>query len=268
MASSGVARSFVQRTLTACQHRTSLVATTPITSSSSSSTALSAARPRITLSSAAGQARFASASVKLSGPPQPRKPPKKGPAKRRRPNRDHNKQRGLSAMRQTGPRELLSVSGLPLPRPVSEAEFFTGEGREGGAVVKTDPAHGLWDFFYERGRPLNTPSQDKEHGRAWRVEELRRKSWEDLHRLWWVCVKERNRIATGNLERKKGGYGYGDVESKEREMEVSPRLVPSPLFFCRHLILLASAVLERKPCRCALELCNNGSIHYELGRMC
>lgn len=130
---------------------------------------------------------------------------------RRRPNRDHNKQRGLSVIRRTGPREVLSVSGVPLPRPVDAKDF---------PAVKTDPNHGLWDFFYSRDKALNTPSEDRAHGRAWNVEELRRKSWEDLHSLWWVCCKERNRIATGNAERKKGTYGYGDVESREREMEV------------------------------------------------
>ncbi|KAI3402137.1 hypothetical protein diail_66 [Diaporthe ilicicola] len=133
------------------------------------------------------------------------------PLGKRRRNRDHNRQRGLSAIRGTGLREVVSVDNEPLPRPV---------GRDELPEVETDPDHGLWDFFYSKGKPLNTPEEDAAHGRAWKVEELRRKSWEDLHSLWWVCVKERNRIATANWERSKGKYGYGDNESKLRETEV------------------------------------------------
>jgi hypothetical protein len=129
-----------------------------------------------------------------------------------RDNKDHNKKRGESAIRRTGTRWRLSMSDEPLPKPVP---------REQLPAIETDPDHGLWDFFYDRNRVVNTPEADSQHGRSWTVEELRHKSWDDLHRLWWVCVKERNRIATANWERHKANLGFGEAEATKRDFAVS-----------------------------------------------
>lgn len=129
----------------------------------------------------------------------------------KRRNRDYSKHRGESAMRRTGTRWRLSVSDEPLPEPAAAADV---------RKVQTDPDHGLWDFFHDRETIAQPPKIDSAHGREWTVEELRGKSWDDLHRLWWVCVKERNRIATSQWEREKSKLGFGSAEAGRRDLTV------------------------------------------------
>ncbi|KAL5013186.1 hypothetical protein ScPMuIL_007456 [Solemya velum] len=52
---------------------------------------------------------------------------------------------------------------------------------------------GLMEFFEEK----NMWGEDKiKCGRPWRIDELRLKSSEDLHKLWYVLLKERNMLMT------------------------------------------------------------------------
>ncbi|KAF2019345.1 MRP-L47-domain-containing protein [Aaosphaeria arxii CBS 175.79] len=123
---------------------------------------------------------------------------------------DNNKNRGLSALRHTGlrKRQALSVLKQPIPKPVTD---FKGK-----EPVQGDEEHGLWGFFKSK-QLLQTPLKESRHGRSWTVPELRSRSWEDLHALWWVCVKERNRLATEKLERDRVGGLYGDDENQTRD---------------------------------------------------
>ena len=56
------------------------------------------------------------------------------------------------------------------------------------------PRHGLMEFFDDK---KNWSEMKKiKHGRPWRLDELRIKSNIDLHKLWFVLLKERNMLLT------------------------------------------------------------------------
>ena len=78
-------------------------------------------------------------------------------------------QRGVSAIRGTGPRVPLSIkhvirkAGLPenfLPKPDPNPEAKYANDRS----FQTNPNHGLWGFFEPKKRPLLTPDQEGAFG--------------------------------------------------------------------------------------------------------
>jgi large subunit ribosomal protein L47 len=132
--------------------------------------------------------------------------------------KDGNPNRGVSALYRSGlkPRRLrqLGVKLKDLPKPVLDPAKRS--------KVDVDEDHGLWEFLPEHRAALYTPEELNAHGRAWTVAELRKKDWEDLHRLWWTCVKERNRLATSEHVRKTmtDEPTYGEYEFDERDKVV------------------------------------------------
>ncbi|KAK5138422.1 hypothetical protein LTR08_000008 [Meristemomyces frigidus] len=131
--------------------------------------------------------------------------------------RDGNRARGVSALRHTGigKKQTLSVKLENLPQPVLDPKRRS--------KVEVDEDHGLWDFLPPSQAAIRTPEELHAHGRGWTVAELRKKDWDDLHRLWWVCIKERNRLATQAYEHDRiaGVDGmYGEHEAQGRDEEV------------------------------------------------
>lgn len=70
--------------------------------------------------------------------------------------KENNKQRGVSAIRRTGPRTRLSVHKFPLPKPVLDPAKRS--------KVQVDEDHGLWGFFNKGKDALVTPVADAAHG--------------------------------------------------------------------------------------------------------
>ena len=65
------------------------------------------------------------------------------------------------------------------------------------------PRRGLEEFYDARHR--SKAPEDGAAGRAWEACELRRKSFNDLHRLWWTLYKERNVLLTESARARRNG---------------------------------------------------------------
>lgn len=60
------------------------------------------------------------------------------------------------------------------------------------------PDHPLWAFFPDGSQSetcFRAPEELPSDSRAWTMPELRRKSFDDLHKLWYLTLKERNILA-------------------------------------------------------------------------
>lgn len=60
-------------------------------------------------------------------------------------------------------------------------------------IHSTLPRYDLMEFFDD---PKNWSANEVRTGRSWKSDELRIKSNSDLHKLWFVLLKERNMLLT------------------------------------------------------------------------
>lgn len=87
------------------------------------------------------------------------------------------------------------------------------------ANIEVPDDHPLWQFFAEK-KFMRRPEDLDTSSRPWTIPELRRKSFEDLHSLWYTCLKERNILARENHlvknAAKSSRNDYDDISEKIR----------------------------------------------------
>lgn len=93
------------------------------------------------------------------------------------------------------------VSEKPAVKPVSQFRIEPSSGLEVMPAIpptrhniECSETHPLWQFFHEK-QFIRSSEQLDFTSRAWSIPELRRKSFNDLHSLWYQCIKERNKLA-------------------------------------------------------------------------
>jgi len=150
------------------------------------------------------------------------------------------------------PRALRPHLNIPVNPNHGLYAFFRKREKDG--KVTHDPLEddaGLRDTFGESPAPYRSfPSYGQPFltvvgwlfppGRAWNAAELRRKSFRDLHTLWYVLLRERNLIATQMESYRRADVARGVVGNVEkRAFQVRPGTI---LFFftCADFILFFS----------------------------
>ena len=88
---------------------------------------------------------------------------------------------------------------LALSRTLARRLFSTAAAPEGAAAAAASTplarkAQNPLEEFFEVERSTQDDQPAPHYGRGWKASELRLKSWDDLHKLWYVLLKEKNML--------------------------------------------------------------------------
>eukprot|EP01059_Diplonema_ambulator_P032682 TRINITY_DN6531_c0_g1_i1.p1 TRINITY_DN6531_c0_g1~~TRINITY_DN6531_c0_g1_i1.p1 ORF type:complete len:415 (+),score=115.54 TRINITY_DN6531_c0_g1_i1:48-1292(+) len=97
-----------------------------------------------------------------------------------------------------------------LPR-VAQRRYDTEELEEENTGQK-----GIEEFVGQHVIEKGFGSQTPDPGRAWGVEELESKGYEDLRRIWFLCLKERNQLKSLELFYQHQAETFGDFPHPDR----------------------------------------------------
>lgn len=77
----------------------------------------------------------------------------------------------------------------------ARSETSSATGAAAAAAATARMGYNPLEEFFEADR---SPDDDKPvvYGRSWKASELRLKSWDDLNKLWYVLLKEKNMLMT------------------------------------------------------------------------
>ncbi|KAK4046401.1 54S ribosomal protein L4 mitochondrial [Microbotryomycetes sp. JL221] len=109
--------------------------------------------------------------------------------------------------------------------------------------------HPLWKFFHDQ-QSLEAPDKrTDESGRAWTSFELRRKSFEDLHSLWYIVLRERNVLLTQREEARRlrlDLQSFGNHSDRLRMCQKSMARIKQVVSERRHAALEAAEILRSR----------------------
>ncbi len=105
-------------------------------------------------------------------------------------------------------RGIRSVVGLSVSRPRLNATMLAARPAMASFHATTRACMGFEEFFDQKEKP----GDEIVTGRSWTAADLRRKSFDDLHKLWFVLYKERNLLLS---ERERQRRNQRPISAKE-----------------------------------------------------